>query len=91
MHNPGAAVIVGVAPRVAGEIDRGVSAAMVGAVPGEHLAPTGVQTRHPHRVLDGIRARVGEEHMVEVTGSALGNKPRGLGTSSVGMLRRDRA
>ena len=91
VHDAGAGVVVGVAPRVAGEVDRGVGAAVVRAVAGEHLAPAGVQAGHPHRVLDGVGAAVGEEHLVQITGGALGDQPGGLGARGVGVLRRDGA
>ncbi len=57
VDDAGVAVVVGPAPRVAGEVDRGVGAAVVRAVAGEHLVAAGVQTRHAHRVLDRRQRR----------------------------------
>ena len=91
VHDTAAAVVVGVAARVAGQVDRGVGAAVIGAVTREHLAPAGVQPGHPDRVLDRVGAAVCEEHLGQVAGRALGDQPGRLGPGRVGVLRRDRA
>ena len=64
VHDAAAGVVVGVAARVTGQVDRGVGAAVVRAVARQHLVAAGVQPGHPHRVLDGVGAAVGEEHLV---------------------------
>ena len=89
VHDAGGAAVVGPAPRVAGHLHRGRGVAVVAAVRREHLVPAGVQPGHPHGVLDRVGAAVGEEHLVEVGGRALGDQPRALGTLVVRVLRRD--
>ena len=91
VHDTAVAVVVGPAPRVAGQVDRRVGAAVVAAVAREHLVAPGVQPGHPDGVLDGVGAAVGEEDLVQVAGCALGDQPGGLGARVVGVLRRDRA
>jgi hypothetical protein len=53
--------------------------------------PSGVQAGHAQRVLRRLRAAIGEEHLVEVTGSQLGDQPGRLAAGVVGERRRDRA
>ena len=91
VDDAGGAVVAGIAARVPGQVDGGVGSAVIRAVPGEHLAPAGVQTGHPHGVLHGVGAGVGEEHMVQIAGRALGDQPRGLRPGGVHVLRGDRA
>ena len=76
VHRAGAAVVVGPAARVAGQVHREVGAAVVGAVRREHLEPAGVQPGHPDRVLDRVCAAVGEEHLVQ---AARGRRRRSAG------------
>ena len=78
-------------PRIAGQRDRGVRRAVVAAVHREDLVPSGVQPRHPHRVLVRLCAGVGEEHLVEVTGRDLGDEPGRLAARVVGERRADGA
>ena len=91
VHDPGHARLGRPAAGVAGEHDRAARGAMVAAVGGEHLVPAGVQAGHPDRVLVGVRAAVGEEDLVEVTGRELGQEAGGLGAHVVGEGRRDGA
>ena len=91
VHHTSAGVVAGNAAGVAGQVDRGLGAAVVRAVPGEHLAAAGVQTGHPDRMLDGVGAGVGEEHMVQIARGALGDQPGGLGPRVVDELRGDGA
>ncbi len=85
VHDAGAGVVVGAAARVTGQVDRGVGTAVVGAVPDEHLVAAGVQPRHPHRVLDGVGAAVGEEDLVQIARRALGDQAGRLGAGVVGV------
>ena len=64
---------------------------VVAAVGGEHLVAAGVQARHPHGVLGGLGAAVGEEHPVQRAGGQAGDESRCLGTGLVGEARRDGA
>ncbi len=52
------------APRVTGRIDGRAGVAVVTTVETEHLVLAGVDPRHADRVLGGVRATVGEEHLV---------------------------
>jgi hypothetical protein len=63
VHDPGRADVVGPAPRVPGQVDRGRGGPVVAAVSGEDLLSTGVQAGHAHRVFDGLGAAVGEEDL----------------------------
>ena len=91
MDHPRGAVIVWPASWVAGHVDRCIGATVIGAEAGQHLAPSGVQSRHPHRMFDGIRAAVGEEDAVEVTGGAFGDQACSFGPCHVDVLRCDGA
>ena len=42
-------------------------------------------------MFDGVRAAVGEEHVIQIAGGAFGDQPGRLGPGGVGMLRRDSA
>ena len=90
-HDAAVGVVVRPAARVAGHVDRGVGAAVIRAVARQHLVAAGVQPGHPHRVLVGVGAAVGEEHLVQLTGGALGDQPRRLRAGVVDVLRRDGA
>ena len=59
-----AGVFVGDPAPVAGGSNRGAGVAVIGAVPGNHLVPAGMQPGHPDGVLVGVRAAVGEEDLV---------------------------
>ncbi len=59
-----AGVFVRHPPPIAGRDDGRAGVAVVGAVGGEHLVAAGVQARQPDGVLVGVRAAVGEEHLV---------------------------
>ncbi len=91
VHDAAVAVVVGPAPRVTGQVDRGVRAAVVRAVPAQHLVPAGMQTRHAERVLVGVGTAVGEEDLVQLAGGALRDQSRGLGAGVVRVLGSDRA
>jgi len=84
--------VVRPAARVTCHVHGQVRAAVVAAVAGEHLAPTGVQPRHAHRVLDRLSARIGEEDVLQrIAGRVLGDQAGGLAADVVGVLRRDGA
>ncbi|CPZ93858.1 Uncharacterised protein [Mycobacteroides abscessus] len=57
---------------------------MVAAVCGKHFATPGVVARHAHRMLDGLGATVGEEHLVQGSGRALGDQAGKLAAHVVG-------
>ncbi len=81
--------LVGPAPRVAGRDDGRTGVAVVRAVEAQDLAAAGVQAGHPDRVLDGIGATVGEEHLVHARGGQLADQPGGLAAGGVRVLRGD--
>ncbi len=89
VDDAGVAVVVRPAPGVAGEVDRGLRPAVVRAVAGEDLGAAGAQPGHPHGVLVGVGAAVGEEDPVQVAGSVLADQAGGLGTLVVGVLGGD--
>ena len=86
-----ARIVIGVAARITGQVDRGVGAPVVRAVTGQHLVAAGVQAGHADGVLDGVCAAVGEEHPVQVARGALGDQPGRLGPGRVDVLRGDGA
>jgi hypothetical protein len=53
--------------------------------------PPGGQPRHPHRVLVGLGAAVGEEHVPQVAGRDLGDEPGRLAARVVAERGCDRA
>ncbi len=91
VHGTGGRGVVGEAARVAGQVDRGLGAAVIAAVGRQHLEAPGLQPRHAYGVLVGVGAAVGEEHLREAVGRDLADQLRGLGPLLVGHGRRDRA
>ena len=78
VHDPRAPVVVGPAPRLAGQVGRRRRAPVVRAVPGEQLDPARVEPGHAGGVLDGLRSCVGEKDLVHACGSELADQPGGL-------------
>ncbi len=91
VHDPGQAGLGPPPARVTGQRDRPGGRAVVAAVGRQHLVPAGVQPRHPHRVLVGVRPAVGEEHLVQGAGRQVGQQPRRLRAHVVGERRGHRA
>ena len=72
---------------VAGRHDRCTGVAMVRAISGENLVATGVQPRHPDRVLDRIRTTVGEEDLIERVWRTVDDAFRSLASGEVSRRR----
>ncbi|SKY24552.1 Uncharacterised protein [Mycobacteroides abscessus subsp. abscessus] len=78
VHDACVAVVVGPASWIARQVHRGVGAAVIRAVARQYFSTTRVQAGHANRVLVGVGAAVGEEDLIQLTGSALGDEPCGL-------------
>ena len=79
-----ARVLVGHAAPVPGRDDRRPGVAVIAAVGRDDLVPAGEQASHPDGVLVGVGAAVGEEHLAEAVGGAVGDPPRRLAAGEVG-------
>jgi hypothetical protein len=80
--------VVGPAPGVTGEVDRGRRRAVVGPVGCKYLRPSIVQARHPYCVLDGLRATCREKHVVKPLRGNLDDHPRSLAANVRGVAGR---
>jgi hypothetical protein len=70
--NDARCVLVGPAPRVAGGLHGGPRRTVIGAIARQDLRPARHRSRDLDRVLVGVGAGEGEEHLVHVAGQELG-------------------
>src|SRR6185436_4008531 len=70
----GDAGLVGPASRIAGQGDRSGRRAVIAAIPGHDLLPSGDHLRHPDRVLIRLGTAEREEEAIEIAGCELGER-----------------